>query len=456
MNMKTFLEWNQTLSLPLRYLIASCIVATACATRYFGMPIDSGNQTSLFYPAVALSFLIGGSGPGIFSIFASALLAVFFFYSPYYSFEFNPDSVVPLLLFVFTSLAFGFVISAMRDFRMQSIAFDESLLGPMSGRDEEMLRLATDGARVGFWRWNILDDTVLLSDVSCAFYGMPPQTLSMKYSDFISRIIPEDRDWVLSARESSFITKKDFRAEFRVVWPDGTIHWVSSIGRPHFAANGILDRMDFVMLDISQRKSLEHRIAEIDLSVVEQVRAKTEYLTKANDALTALSQHDILTGLANRRGIDKHIRSAFARLKRYQETYAVLMLDIDFFKKVNDAFGHKVGDEVLQLLSRTLTKNLRESDFVGRYGGEEFLIVMPSASLDQAARVAEKLRSVVAATRHPVAGIVTASIGVAVASPDQDDEHAAIAEADRRMYAAKHAGRNRVCARGVPWMKETG
>jgi diguanylate cyclase len=81
---------------------------------------------------------------------------------------------------------------------------------------------------------------------------------------------------------------------------------------------------------------------------------------------------------------------------------------------------------------------------------------MPSTSLDQAARVAEKIRSVVAATRHPVAGIVTASIGVAVASRDQDDEHAAIAEADRRMYAAKQAGRNRVCARGVPWMKETG
>ncbi len=445
MNMATFLEWNKTIPLAQRYLIASCIVMVAFAIRYLALPLDSGNQLGIFYPAVALSFLIGGTGPGILATLASTLLSAFFF--PDGAFAFNSDTIIPLGLFALTSVAFGYVISSMRDFRMKSIAFDQSLLGALSTAGEGMLTLATQGANIGFWRWNILEDTVLLSDICCDYYGLPHQTRSISYEEFVSHIFPDDRDWVLRAREATFVTHKDFKAEFRCIWPDGTIHWVSSIGRPHFTADGILDRMDFVMLDIAPRKQLEHRITELDLGMAKEVRARTDYLLKANDALTTLSELDVLTGLPNRRRIDQQIRSAYARLKRYQEGHAVLMLDIDFFKRVNDAYGHQVGDEVLQLLSQTLRKNLRETDFVGRYGGEEFLILLPSTDLDHATRAAEKLRAAVEATPHPQAGAVTVSIGVAVASPDQENEFAATIEADKQLYAAKQAGRNRVSAK---------
>jgi diguanylate cyclase (GGDEF)-like protein len=293
-----------------------------------------------------------------------------------------------------------------------------------------------------------LDDTVLLSDVCSDLYGLPHQATTLTYQQFCDRIVPEDRDWIVRSRSAAFLMHKEFAAEFRCIWPDGTIHWISSIGRPTFSSNDILVRVDFVMLDIEQRKRFEHRVVELSLDAAKELHSKTDGLVKANEALTTLSQIDVLTGLANRHGVDEHIRSAFARLKRYQEPYAVLMIDIDLFKRVNDTHGHLVGDDVLRVLSKTLKKNLRENDFAGRYGGEEFLVLLPSAGTNHAGRVAEKLRAAIEAISHPVVGTVTVSIGVAVSALDSHDEYATTAEADRQLYVAKHAGRNRVSLQG--------
>jgi len=124
------------------------------------------------------------------------------------------------------------------------------------------------------------------------------------------------------------------------------------------------------------------------------------------------------------------------------------MLDVDYFKKVNDAYGHAIGDEVLRLVASTIRSNLRVNDVVSRFGGEEFLVLLPSTSLEQAVHVAEKIRAAIAATPHQTAGQVTISIGVAVADPEQGDEEAAVKEADDQLYEAKRSGRNRVAARG--------
>jgi diguanylate cyclase (GGDEF)-like protein len=448
MNFATFLLWHQSLSLYRRYLIAICIVLIAFALRYLSLPLDSGNQVGMFYPAVALSFLIGGTGPGILSTAASALLAHYFFFAPYNSFAFGSDAVIPLTVFAVTSLAFGYTLNAMRDFRSKAIAFDASLASELGGTSWDQLKIATDGANIGFWRWNVLDDTVLLSDICCDMYGLPHQVASLTYQQFYERIIPEDRDWIVRSRSTSFLSHKDFAAEFRTKWPDGTIHWISSIGRPLFSEDGILVRVDFVMLDIEQRKRFEHKLVEINLDAAKDLHAKTDGLVKANEALTALSRVDVLTGLANRLGVNERVRSSFARLKRYKEPFAVLMIDIDLFNALNDAHGHLVGDDVLRVMGETLKKNLRENDFAGRYGGEEFLVLLPSADTSHAGSVAEKLRAAMEAIPHPVAGTVTVSIGVAVSSLDCHDEYATTAEADRQLYVAKHAGRNRVSLQG--------
>jgi diguanylate cyclase len=136
-------------------------------------------------------------------------------------------------------------------------------------------------------------------------------------------------------------------------------------------------------------------------------------------------------------------------MKRYNNTYSVLMLDIDHFKNVNDTYGHAIGDEVLQLLAQTIKENLRENDFIGRFGGEEFLVTLPSTNITQAIQVGEKLRAAIEASPHPKAGVFTVSVGVAAASPIQKDEKAVVIEADQQLYVAKNAGRNRVSASSI-------
>jgi diguanylate cyclase (GGDEF)-like protein len=131
-------------------------------------------------------------------------------------------------------------------------------------------------------------------------------------------------------------------------------------------------------------------------------------------------------------------------MKRAGAPYAVMMIDIDFFKNVNDSHGHAVGDEALALIAQELSANLRNYDFISRWGGEEFLVLLPSTGLEQALVVAEKLRAAVERIQHPVADRLTISIGVAVASANEPDEDAAVISADERLYDAKRGGRNRV------------
>ena len=123
------------------------------------------------------------------------------------------------------------------------------------------------------------------------------------------------------------------------------------------------------------------------------------------------------------------------------------MIDVDHFKRVNDQHGHAVGDQVLQRVSQCLRAPLRESDFVSRFGGEEFLVLLPHTDEAGACLVAEKLRQAVENAPDPTAGLVTISVGLAMSDPAQDDQDAAVQMADARLYGAKQGGRNRVVHR---------
>lgn len=161
--------------------------------------------------------------------------------------------------------------------------------------------------------------------------------------------------------------------------------------------------------------------------------------------LHRLASTDELTGLANRRALSAAAENALAQSRRDGSPLAMLMVDVDHFKRINDTHGHAFGDEVLRHLARVLAKGLRDQDRLGRLGGEEFLAVLPSTSLADARRVAERMRAAVAAA--PLTGpngpvVVTVSVGVA----GGEDASAAslIARADAALYRAKHAGRNAV------------
>jgi len=173
-------------------------------------------------------------------------------------------------------------------------------------------------------------------------------------------------------------------------------------------------------------------------------RAELRVANRTNDRLARI---DDLTGLYNRRQIQQSLDETFATVRRHGLPLSVLMIDIDHFKAINDEHGHDAGDEALRLGATTVRSALRAGDMVGRWGGEEFLAVLPSTDRHGATVVAERLREAVAASAFVIDGVllpITVSIGAAERGEDESD--ALVAEADAAMYAAKAAGRDAVRA----------
>ncbi len=190
---------------------------------------------------------------------------------------------------------------------------------------------------------------------------------------------------------------------------------------------------------------------------VHQVRAQLE---EVNLELLGRSLTDSLTNLGNRRRMEEDLLKVHARALRSQNSYCVTMFDIDYFKFYNDHYGHPAGDEALRQVAKCLNRVVRSGESVYRYGGEEFLLVMPNCHVDDAIAAAERvlhsvnLISIPHEARPTPPPIVTLSAGVACHSPDSDlTIHDLIEHADQALYSAKLSGRNRVRA-GLPIIRE--
>ena len=186
------------------------------------------------------------------------------------------------------------------------------------------------------------------------------------------------------------------------------------------------------------------------IAVVETLRDMTVQ-KEAQTALELLAMRDGLTGLANRRCFDETLDTESRRCRREKQPLALLLIDVDHFKRYNDSYGHLAGDDCLKRVAEALaTEAHRGGDLVARYGGEEFAIIMPNQTLDGAAAVGERIRAAVeqiSASATPTAeiGSVTVSIGAAVSTcADSASTSSLIAAADQAMYQAKNSGRNRV------------
>jgi diguanylate cyclase (GGDEF)-like protein len=154
---------------------------------------------------------------------------------------------------------------------------------------------------------------------------------------------------------------------------------------------------------------------------------------------------DALTGLLNRYGLQRALQRELAEARRYQRPLSCLLLDLDNFKKINDTHGHGAGDTVLQQIAGILSQAVRGSDVVFRYGGEEFLMLLPETDLEGAAALAEKIRLAVAAQLFGGGHILPLTLSVGVASLlGHESGHDMIARADMALYHAKALGRNRV------------
>jgi diguanylate cyclase (GGDEF)-like protein/PAS domain S-box-containing protein len=162
--------------------------------------------------------------------------------------------------------------------------------------------------------------------------------------------------------------------------------------------------------------------------------------------LREIAYRDQLTGLPNRRFLDQHVLTQLDMAHKLDLTFGLAMLDIDFFKKVNDTYGHLIGDETLKMLAKTLTNALRGSDVLGRWGGEEFILVLPSLEREHLGLVCEKLRMLVensVVDRSGFAFNITISIGATLMLPG-DTMASLVERADGLLYESKRNGRNRV------------
>lgn len=201
--------------------------------------------------------------------------------------------------------------------------------------------------------------------------------------------------------------------------------------------DGEISRLRNVELE---REIAERREAE---AALERARAELE---ETNRELRAISIRDALTGAYNRRYLDERLAEAFALALRQSQPLSVMICDVDDFKRINDTFSHAVGDEVLRVIAGILRGNVRQSDVVARFGGEEFVVLFPFATLEQAVAAGEKLCRLVMEhpwhTVHPALH-VTLSAGVAAAH-GQPNHEKLLSEADRKLYQAKRRGKNRV------------
>lgn len=170
------------------------------------------------------------------------------------------------------------------------------------------------------------------------------------------------------------------------------------------------------------------------------------------DLLRSQAYFDALTGCYNRRGFDERLQVELKRGERYGRPTALMLVDLDGFKRINDELGHQAGDHVLRRFAELLSGTFRNTDVISRYGGDEFAVIFPETSSADAGRLAERARSILRelCPDELIPRPVTASFGVAASPPEASQANALVAAADRALYAAKTGGRDRVVAAGAP------
>jgi diguanylate cyclase (GGDEF)-like protein len=199
-----------------------------------------------------------------------------------------------------------------------------------------------------------------------------------------------------------------------------------------------------------------HRANEDLRQTLAQLESSRQRIEEQNEELRRLASRDALTGCFNRRAFFEFASDLFAQSQQSRAPLCCLMVDIDHFKQFNDGYGHAVGDQVIQVVARALTASLRQGDVLGRYGGEEFCVVLPGLSVSDALAVAERMRADIhanasSAIRGTAVSTITASFGVATVNVQARSIEALIDQADQALYRSKQAGRNRV----TQWLSAT-
>ena len=304
-------------------------------------------------------------------------------------------------------------------------------LGDRLHESNRLLRHAEAAAQLGHWSADLVAGTLFWSQEVFRIHGMPAEALPDN-DQALTVYHPDDRPRIQALLHRTLTTGEPFDFDARIVRPDGAVRHVQARGQVERDRSGTPITLFGVIQDVTRHVE----------SALELERARQAAVESAMRA-RQLANTDPLTGLPNRRRTLEVLGRAIADAQAGGEPLSVAILDIDHFKAVNDRCGHAAGDEVLRCVARTARIALRSGDFVGRYGGEEFVVVLPNAASGTAMRVAERVRSLIdreSGLGDP-ARAVTVSLGVAALRDGLTGE-ALLHLADKALYRAKDSGRN--------------
>lgn len=288
----------------------------------------------------------------------------------------------------------------------------------------KLVNLVVENSPVVVFRWKATDGwPVEYVSNNVTQFGYTVQELMSGDTSYSSIIHPDDLERVsLEVANHSVKNVADsFEQEYRIVSPSKEVFWVDDRTTVEKNDAGNIIFYQGILLDITVRKQME---AE----------------------LVRLSNHDALTGLYNRRVLDERLAKDIQRANRYKHSLSLFMIDIDHFKSVNDSYGHATGDLIIKGVSRIIEGSIREIDYSSRYGGEEFVVVLPETSLTDAEELAERLCSTVEEKSFEIKDgsnlSVTISIGVSGFIEESKSSEHLINQADSALYEAKDFGRN--------------
>ena len=286
---------------------------------------------------------------------------------------------------------------------------------------EERYALAAQGANDGLWDWDLTTNRIYYSPRWKSMLGHTVEAIGECPSEWFNRVHPLDIDRVRAEVDEHFLSRtSQLQTEHRMLHDDGTYRWVLTRGLAVRDAQGRAVRVAGSQSDITQRKAAEDRLL--------------------HDAF-----HDALTGLPNRALLIDRLEQLIVRMQRRSEgQFAVLFLDLDGFKVVNDSLGHQTGDQLLIALSRRLERFLRRGDTIARLGGDEFVILLeeiehPKHALELAGRALDELQRPFEVNGHEL--VTAASIGIAFSSLGSNSAETLLRDADIAMYQAKARGK---------------
>ena len=313
----------------------------------------------------------------------------------------------------------GLFVLAMSAAGVASWKLNESLLHSASDREDKLAE-AQEVAMLGSWEWDVSSGTVTWSDQMFRLLGTTREASRPSYDAFFRYVHPEDKDELALDVHRAVGEGAPYARDFRVLCEDGTLRWVHGRGEVVAWEEGQTRLLTGTVQDVTARKSLE-------------------------EELVHQAFHDALTNLANQALFRNRVEHASARAARSQNPLAVLFLDLDNFKTVNDSLGHTVGDELLVAVAERLRCHIRAADTAARLGGDEFAVLLEDLDTEgDAARLAERLIMVlgepfISGGREVVVGV---SIGIAFHDPALSGDQL-LRNADLAMYRAKAAGKGR-------------